>query len=141
MDVAVNYVAVLLAAASSMVVGSLWYSKAMFLDKWAKLGKVKADPNWDKSKMIPMLGMTFVASLVTAFVLAHIAYVTNEFYQNSFFQDTVMTAVWLWLGLTGARMLTHDIFEGRPKVFTLINLGNELVTLLLMAIIIGVMSV
>lgn len=141
MDVAVNYLAVFLAAASSMVVGSLWYSKAMFLDKWAKLGKVKADPNWDNSKMVPMLGMTFVASLVTAFVLAHIAYVTNQFFQNSFVQDTVMTAAWLWLGLTAARMLTHDIFEGRPKAFTLINAGNEFVTLLFMALIIGVMGV
>ena len=30
MDVEVNYLAVLLAAASSMVVGSIWYAKPVF---------------------------------------------------------------------------------------------------------------
>ena len=40
MDVSVNYLAVFLAAASSMVVGSVWYAKSTFGETWAKLAKV-----------------------------------------------------------------------------------------------------
>lgn len=141
MEVSVNYVAVLLAAVSSMVVGSLWYSKAMFLDSWTKLGRVKSDPNWGSSTMMPMMVMTFIASLVTAYILAHVIFLSNSFFQNALIQDALMTGFWLWLGLTAARMFTHDIFENRRKKFTLINAGNEFVTLMVMALIIGVMGV
>jgi hypothetical protein len=52
MDVDVNMWAVLLAALSSMVVGSLWYLPATFGNTWQKLSKVKMV---DRSKMTPAI--------------------------------------------------------------------------------------
>lgn len=141
MDVEVNYLAVLLAGASSMVVGSIWYARGVFGNTWAKLAKVDMDKPMDGKKMGLMLGMTFLASLVTAFVLAHVTFLSNKFFGNSFLQDALTTAVWLWLGFTAARIFTHDLFEGRRKKLTLLNWGNELVTVLVMALIIGAMGV
>ena len=43
MDVQINGWAVLLAALSSMVVGSLWYMPATFGNAWQRLSKVKID--------------------------------------------------------------------------------------------------
>lgn len=140
MDVSVNYLAVFLAAASSMVVGSIWYSKAAFYERWAKLAKVKPIPGFKNSDMVVLLGMTFVASLVTAYILAHVSFLSNQFFKNEFLQDAVSTAFWLWLGLTAARMFTHDLFENRPRQLTLLSVSNELVTLLVMAVIIGAMG-
>jgi hypothetical protein len=48
MDVQVNMWAVLLAALSSMVVGSLWYLPTTFGNTWQKLSKVKM---LERSKM------------------------------------------------------------------------------------------
>jgi hypothetical protein len=56
-------------------------------------------------------------------------------------QDTLTTAFWLWLGFTAARFATHDAFEGRPHKLTLLNLGNEFVTIMLMSLIIGLFGV
>lgn len=135
MEVQVNYLAVFLAAVSSMVVGSIWYLPNVFGAKWSKLSKV------DLKKMAAnpakAYGLTFVASLLTAFVLAHISFTANHFYQHSFIYDAVMTSVWLWLGFTAARILVHDLFENRPGKLTVLNAAHELVTLIVMALVLG----
>lgn len=138
MDVQVNYLAVVLAMLSSMVVGSIWYAMGVFGKTWSRLAKVDMSKNRSVAK--PIIA-TIVVSLITAFVLAHVAYLANQFFGNSFLQDSLMTAFWLWLGFTAARMVTHDAFEGRPVKLTVINLGNEFVTIMLMGLIIGLIGV
>src|SRR6185437_17060259 len=116
MNVQVNYLAVVLAALSSMVVGSLWYMPATFGKYWMKYTGVK--PNRSKmsgAQMAWMYGSVFVASLVTAYILAHVTYLANRFFQNSYLYDALMTAFWLWLGFTAARLYVHDTFEIRRK--------------------------
>jgi len=140
MDVSVNYWAVLLAAVSSMVVGSIWYANGVFGNTWSKLAHVDMTKKVSGGQMATMLGLTFVASLVTAYVLAHVTFLSNQFFANSYMQDALSTAFWLWLGFTAARILTHDLFEGRRKKLTLLTWGNELVTIMVMGLIIGLMG-
>lgn len=139
MDVEVNYLAVLAAMFSSMVVGGIWYAKPVFGASWQKLAKVKM-PSDGGDSMKPML-VTAVVSLITAYVLAHVAYLSNQYFGNSFLQDSLSTAFWLWLGLVAARFITHDAFEGRPNKLTLINVGNELATLMVMGLVIGLIGI
>jgi len=143
MDVQVNGWAVLLAALSSMVVGSLWYMPATFGTAWQKytgvdIKKMRGDSNG--AKMAWMYGSVFVASLVTAYVLAHVAFLAHNFFAGTFLSDALQTAFWLWLGFTAARIYVHDTFEGRRKKLTLLTTGHELVTVLVMALIIGAMK-
>lgn len=139
MEVQVNYLAVVLAMLSSMVVGSIWYAKGVFGNTWSKLAKVDMSNN--KDNVAKPIITTLVVSLITAYVLAHVTYLSNQFFGNSFLQDALTTAFWLWLGFTAARFATHDAFEGRPTKLTVLNLGNELVTLMVMGLIIGLMGV
>lgn len=141
MDVDINYLAVFLAAASSMVVGSVWYARGVFGNTWAKLAKVNMDKPPKSGEMVWLLGSTFVASLVTAYVLAHVTFLAHSFFNNSFLSDTLQTAFWLWLGFTAARIYVHDAFEGRRKKLTVLNAAHELVTFLAMGLIIGLMGV
>lgn len=141
MDVEVNYLAVFLAAVSTMVVGSIWYAKGVFGSSWAKMAKVDLDKPVKGSEMAWLMGSTFVASLVTAFVLAHVTYLSFSFFDYSFMQSALTTAVWLWLGFTAARIYVHDAFEGRRKKLTVMTVAHELVTLVVMALIIGAMGV
>ncbi len=139
MEVQVNYLAVLLAGASSMVVGSIWYAKGVFGSKWAKLAHVDLDKKMSSADMTRLMGLTFLASLVTAYVLAHVTYLSNHFFGGSFLTSALQTAFWVWLGFTAARILTHDLFEARPSKLTLLTFGNELATILVMAVIIGLL--
>lgn len=135
MDVQVNWLAVLLATASSMVVGSIWYARGVFGNTWAKL--VKLDDEKMRKGATRAILVTIVVSFLTAYVLAHVSYLSNAFFGHSFFKDAVTTAFWLWIGLTAARMITHDAFEQRPLKLTFMNVAHEFVTLLIMGMIIG----
>jgi hypothetical protein len=141
MDVQINTWAVVLAALSSMVVGSLWYMPASLGKAWMKLSGVKPDRSkMTGGQMAWMYGSVFVASLVTAYVLAHVTWLANQFFNDGFLTDALQTAFWLWLGFTAARLYTHDVFESRRKKLTLLNAAHELTTVLVMALIIGLMK-
>ncbi len=138
MDVQVNYLAVAAAMVSSMVVGSIWYARSVFGNTWIKLAKIDMKKNG--GSVWKPIAITMVVSLITAYVLAHVIYLSNRFFHHSFLQDSLMTAFWLWLGFTAARFVTHDAFEGRPAKLTLLNVSHELVTIMLMGLIIGLMG-
>lgn len=140
MDVQVNYLAVFLAAVSSMVVGSVWYMPATFGNMWMKLTGVKMDRKMSSGQMAWMYGSVFVASLITAYILAHVTYLANQFFHGSFLMDALQTGFWLWLGFTAARLYVHDTFEYRRKKLTVLNAAHELATVLVMALIIGLLA-
>lgn len=138
MNVQISLWAVLAATASSMVVGSIWYSMSVFGKMWSKLAKVDMSKN--RGSVAKPILITLAVSLITAYVLAHVSYLSNQFFHHSFFQDAVSTAFWMWLGFTAARFITHDAFEGRPMKLTALNIAHEFVTLMIMGLVIGLMG-
>jgi len=118
----------------------LWYMPATFGKYWMKYTGVKMNQKMSSGKMAWMYGSVFVASLITAYILAHVTYLANQFFHNGFLYDALMTAVWLWLGFTAARLYVHDTFENRRKKLTVLNAAHELVTFLVMALIIGLLA-
>jgi hypothetical protein len=140
MSVDINALAVLLAAVSSMVVGSVWYMPNVFGNAWMKMTKSKMGKGASPSKMAWMYGSVFVASLLTAYILAHVAFLSQRFFGNSFMSAALQTGFWLWLGFTAARLYVHDTFEERRKKLTVLNASHELVTIMVMALIIGLMK-
>lgn len=133
---AINYIAVLLAAVSSMVVGFIWYAKPVFGKRWMRLSGL-TDETLAKNPVLPLV-ITFIVSFLTALVLAGAAFIVHDFYQGNFLVDALLTGTILWIGFTAARMITHDLFDRRPSSLTVLNMAHELVTILVMALIIGV---
>lgn len=132
----INWIAVLLATLSSMVVGSVWYTPKVFGNKWMRLAKVEPD-----GSAVGAIVVTLLVSFVTALVLAGAAAIVQNFYHGSFVLNTVLTAVILWAGFTAARFITHDQFERRPAGLTIMNIAHELVTLVVMGLIIGAFGI
>lgn len=141
MGIAVNYFAVIVAAFSTMAVGSIWYTPKVFGNIWMKLAKV--DPN---QKMSPLditiqFGGAFLSSVITAFVLAYFAGSAYEAFGGNFLNHALLVGLLGWLGFTAVRIHVHDSFEGRRKKLTLLNISHEFVTIMVMALIIGLMNV
>ena len=132
----INYWAVLVATASTMVVGSLWYTPKVFGARWMRLTGV--DPQDESRSAVGPIIATVVVSYLTAWVLAGATYIAWEFYDGTFLVAALVTGLALWLGFTAARFVTHDAFEGRPVALTALNVAHELVTVLVMAVILGV---
>ena len=138
MNVDVNYLAVVLAALSTFVVGMVWYARPLFGAGWAKM--VGLSEQQQKAGMLKAMAKSLVAALLTAYVLAHVAFLSNSYFGNSFLQDSLSTAFWLWLGISAANTVRQDSFEQRRMRLTAINLGNQLATLLVMGLIIGLLK-
>lgn len=131
----INYIAVVLATLSSMVVGSIWYTPKVFGTKWMKLARVEMREG--ASAFVPIV-VTVVVSFITAWVLAGSTTIAWHFYSGSYLISALVTSILLWAGFTAARFITHDAFEGRPAALTVMNIAHELVTVVIMAVIIGV---
>lgn len=138
-DVEVNYLAVLLAALSNFVVGMIWYAKPVFGAKWMKM--VGMTDEKAQKGMAKAMGTALVGSLLAAYVLAHVTFMSNALLGGSFLSSALTTALWLGVGLQATVIFIHDGFEQRPTKLSVMNAGNQLVTILAMGLIIGLMGV
>ena len=84
---------------------------------------------------------TIIVSFITALVLAGASAIAQNFYGGNFLVNTLVTGVILWAGFTAARVITHDAFERRPAALTTLTIAHELVTILVMALIIGLFGI
>ena len=133
----VNLWAVLGATVATMVIGFVWYSPLLFAKPW--MVAMGYDPG-DKARAAemqksagPLYGISFLASLLTAFILGKIIY--NLTIDSAFNGMKVGFAV--WLGFVMTVQLTDKLFGKRPMKLFLINTGYQLVCYLAMGAILG----
>lgn len=133
----INPWAVLVSAVATMVIGFLWYSPLLFANPWMRL--MGFDPN-DKAKIAEMqksawkmYGLSFIASVVSAVVLAKIINITSV--------DTICYGMKIgfavWLGFVTTVQLTGALFGKQPTKLYLINTGYQLVCYLAMGAILA----
>lgn len=135
MQADISWVGVLLAAFSAIVVGFFWYSPMMFVKRWMKeTGMTDADMQKMFPKAFPWL---IVASLLTAYVLAHFIAYSGTFMGTKGVITGLQTAFWAFLGLGGTAVIAHGVLDKRHPYVMYVNLGNRFVTLMLMGLILG----
>jgi len=133
----VNYLAVLVSAVVSMVIGSVWYgalfgkkfSQAMGMDTWSPEKKEA-----EKKKMGLTYFVQFVASLVMFYSLAK--FMSDLGFGMMTVEGGLMVAFWVWLGFVVPVKLGDAIWGGNMTLFW-IGAGNMLLTLLATGAIIG----
>jgi len=138
MNVEVNYLAVVLAAVASMVVGFVWYSPALFAKQWMKLTGNDMKPG-NNAEMAKTYGLTFVLALITAYVLFHISALSMNFFHYSNLTTGLTSAFWVWLGFIMPVQLGDVLFNKQKIQLFGINTGYRLVSLLVMGAVIGLL--
>lgn len=142
MNIEINFIAVLLAAIASMVLGFVWYSPMVLGKPWMKeRGYTKESLNKEQKEMGKWYAVSFVLALVTAYVLAHVMGLSMYFYNNSPVTTGLLTGFWVWLGFVMTVQATATIFSDKKnwKLFG-IDSGYQLVSLLLMGVVLGLLS-
>lgn len=124
-----NLLGILIATAAAMVIGSVWYSKPVFGKDWQKLVGLK-DKDMKQGAGKAMATMLLMA-LVTAVVLQRFIVIANP--QN--YAEALKLGAWLWLGFVATYAIGGGMFEKRPTRLIVINVFNQLVTLLAMSVI------
>ncbi len=141
MNVEVNYLAILVAAVASMAAGFLWYGPMLFAKPWMKLmGYTTETMKKEQSKMGKIYGVSFVLSLLTAYVLTHIMALSQNFFHYSPVMTGVTSAFWAWLGFVMPVQATDILFGGKKLQLFAINTGYQLASLLAMGVVLGLMK-
>ncbi|MBI4044454.1 MAG: DUF1761 domain-containing protein [Candidatus Diapherotrites archaeon] len=139
-EVIVNLVAVFVAAIASMVVGFIWYSPMLFGKPWMELmGYGSKNMEQMKKGVMKMYALSFIGSLVMAYVLFHSYVFANAFFGIDKFTAGLMTGFWSWLGFVAPVQYTEVMFGGKSNKLFLINTGYQLVSLLIMGAIIAIL--
>ena len=129
----INWLAVLLAFISSMVVGFVWYMPAVLGRKWMEaIGKTEDDLKNIEGGAGIWLPMMF-ASAITSILLAVFisALDANTFWGGAF------VGIIIGLIFRAGGHVIHNGFAGRPSAVTLIDSGHDVLALAIAGAIIG----
>jgi hypothetical protein len=128
----VNFLAVLVGAIISMVVGFVWYAQPVFGKLWMRTSGISQED----VEGGPGLGYlwTFVGSLVAAFVLSLLIISM----QSASFPEGATAGVLVGVGFAATATLANAIFESKHLGAWAINAGYQIVSL---AIIGGVLAI
>lgn len=127
----INWLAVLVAAVSSFVLGGLWYSKALFGRAWMSANNL-SDADLAKSNMAKIFGLSLIFAVIMAANLA--AFLAEPKTTASWGATAGFLAGFGWVALSIA---TIALFERRSWKYMLINGGYMTVSFVVMGLIIG----
>jgi len=121
-----NYWAILVSALIQWFLGAAWYSPALFAKPWMAMVLVRPDST-KKNSMIMGMITSFIGSLVTSLMLAHVVIWSHA----ATIAAGALIGLILWLGFIAAPLSASYIYEGRPFKLFAINTGYWLVGLLI----------
>lgn len=132
----INWLAVLLAFLSSMVVGFVWYMPAVLGRRWMEaIGKTEDDlrnMQGGAGIWIPMM----VAAALTSILLAVL--ISKLGLDNAL--AGALFALVVGLVFRGGGHVIHNGFAGRPSAVTVIDSGHDLLAMTVAGAIIGAMQ-
>jgi len=131
----INYLAVLVAAVASVVLGFVWYGP-LFGKTWAQLmGFDKKKMAEAKKKGMPKQTwvLMILGTLVTSYVLAHFV----DYLDAVNVAGALQAGFWLWLGFIVPVQLGMVLWEGKPWKLYFLNAAYYLVNLSVMATILA----
>lgn len=127
-----NWWAVLVAALIRMAVGFAWYSPPLFLKPWQAITGVT--PESMRAGLGKAMVIDIIGSLIMAFALANIIVASGI----TDWLNGAIAGFWVWLGFQATLMVSLWGYENRPLKLIAINLGNNLIALVLMGALLAV---
>lgn len=132
---AINYVAVIVTAIVSNIIGFIWYAPSVFGTKWMKLsGITRKDMKKQEKTRSRSMFWNAIATLVMAYVLSifikQLLNITTAF-------EGAQVGFWIWLGFIATVILGDVLWQGKPVKLYYLNAAHWLVSMLVMGAIIG----
>lgn len=127
----INHLAVITAALSAFLLGSLWYSPVMFVRAWQKECGL-TDEKLKEGNMVKIFGFSFIFLLVMAYNLAF--FVGNPSIDTTTALGYGFLTGFGWIAMA---IFVLGLFEHRSWRYMLINGGYMVVALTIMGTILG----
>lgn len=136
MDIAINYFAVVVAAVAAFLFGWAWHSPILFEKPWIRLMKyANMEDATHGAAVTPTQGIVLngLMTLVVSYVLAHFVVIANI----TDLSGSLQLAFWLWLGFMVPIMFNQVLWEKKSWALFGFNAIYQLVSLAIMAVILG----
>ena len=130
MNAQLNYLAVIVSALSTFLIGGIWYSPIAFGKAWMRENGF-TEESMKGGNMIKIFGVSFLLALISAVNLAMFMGPEN---------NPTMGALWGFLagaGWVATFVGTHYLFERKSFTLFLINAGYSVVALTIMGVILA----
>lgn len=137
MDIAVNYLAVLGAGVSAVVIGALWYGP-LFQKPWMRLAGLTTE-SMKSMALSPLMAMVggFIISLLIAYVLSYAVVFVTAYTGTAGLFAGAEVGFWTWLGFLVPATSGAYLWEGKSPKLWVLNAGYYLVSLLVMGALLG----
>jgi hypothetical protein len=125
-----NWLAIAVAAAANVIVGSIYYAPPVMGNTWLKLlGKRREQ----LGQAGPSYGLVIVSAVITSAVLA---YFINQANLHTL-GGGLLAGLLAWVGFIATSTAVGYVFEKRPFALFAVNTGAQLITLVVMGAILG----
>lgn len=135
MEIAINYLAVIVAALVAYAVGAVWHSPIGFSAYWMKLMGF----NEHSMKSMPLtpaqaMSLGALVQLLQAYVLAHFVVLLNV----TTLETGLQLGFWVWLGFLAPTLANGWLWEGKSLKLFAFNAAYSIVSIEVMALILSV---
>ena len=131
MDIHINYLAVILAAAANYIIGAIWYS-ALFGKQWKALSGIS-----EMKPTAPAIFLGIVGALLMSYVLDHAIIYASGYMKVSGIGAGIMCGFFNWLGFIAPVTLGTVLYEKKSWNFWILNSSYWLISLLVMGVILS----
>ncbi len=135
MDIAINHLAVLVAAIVAYAVGAIWYSPIGFIKPWTKM---MAEFRGDHAKKMSLtmqqaMILGFIFTLLLSYVFAYFVVIAGV----ADLPGVLTLGFWLWLGFSVTTLANSWLYEGKSLKLFLFNAAHLLVAFEALALVYG----
>jgi hypothetical protein len=131
----INFIAVLVAAVASFLIGWLWYSPVLFANAWMKaLGKTREDlMKGGRQRMISAMLTSFIQAIIVATAIAHFINIAPEVRTVGM---AIETALICWFAFVGAIGMVQRTYEQSNLTLFYLTLGYRFFEFIVIALIV-----
>ncbi len=131
MNVPVNYLAVVVAAVATYVIGIIWYA-ALFRKAWLRLSGLS-----EMKVSVLSVVLSLIGAFLMSYVLHHALFFASAYLKVSGVGAGLEVGVFNWLGFIAPVTVGVVIYEKKSWLLWILNNGYWLLSLLVMGIILS----
>ncbi|NVK28690.1 MAG: DUF1761 domain-containing protein [Flavobacteriia bacterium] len=127
----INWIAVVVAALSTFVLGFIWYNPKVFGTAWQRAAGLSDEDMKDTSSMGKIFGVSFILALAMAIMTTYFVHGTSDI------AEAARMGLYLGLGIILPAVGTTAMYERRGFAYILINGSYWIVGIIIISMILA----
>lgn len=129
----IDWLAVVLGAVSTFVLGFIWYNPKVFGKAWQKAAGISDEEMNNTSGMAKIFGTSFVLTFIMALMLSYFIH------EDADMSNAIRHALYIGLGIVTMALGVNAMYERKGFAYIIINGGYQTASIVIIAVILTAM--